>query len=220
MSSSFNAQYRAISVKFLKVTSREQILILVCGLILVILVSYTLLLEPLIAKTEKLQKSAQNITQNAQKLQLQIAMLSDKLKQDPNEPVKNRIEELNAQVQTIAKQLAAKTNNLVPAKKMANMLENVLSQSKGVKLIELQSIPPIPIITNQEDEQESGLYRHGVTLVVEGSYFDIQQYLEKLEGLPWQFYWNKFDYLVGDYPKASVELEIYTLSTNQAFIGI
>jgi MSHA biogenesis protein MshJ len=103
------------------------------------------------------------------------------------------------------------------------MLENVLVGSKGLKLIELQSITPISISLGQSQEGEepiAGLYRHGVTLVFEGSYFDIQRYLEKLESLPWQFYWKKFDYLVGEYPTASVELEIYTLSTNKAFIGV
>jgi MSHA biogenesis protein MshJ len=103
------------------------------------------------------------------------------------------------------------------------MLESVLAGSKGLKLIELQSIAPTPILLErpeQGEEPKAGLYRHGVTLIFEGSYFDIQQYLEKLEALPWKFYWKKFDYLVGDYPTASVELEIYTLSTNKAFIGV
>ena len=92
-----------------------------------------------------------------------------------------------------------------------------------LKLIELQSIAPLPILLekNMEDEEPKvGLYRHGVALVFEGNYFDIQQYLEKLESLPWHFYWKKFDYSVAEYPTASVELEIYTLSTNKAFIGV
>ncbi len=92
-----------------------------------------------------------------------------------------------------------------------------------LKLNELRSIPPVPLLlqqTEKSDEPKAGLYRHGVTLIFEGKYFDIQQYLENLESLPWQFYWKKFDYIVGDYPTASVELEIYTLSTNKAFIGV
>jgi MSHA biogenesis protein MshJ len=130
---------------------------------------------------------------------------------------------LKNQIQNITNQLKAQTNNLVPANEMAGMLENVLANTEGLKLIELESLTPIPISLGQPEEGEesiAGLYRHGVTLVFEGSYFDIQRYLEKLESLPWQFYWVRFDYQVGEYPTASVKLEIYTLSTNKAFIGV
>ena len=44
--------------------------------------------------------------------------------------------------------------------------------------------------------------------------------LAELEGLDWRFYWKSFNYNVNEYPLATVELEIYTLSTNRAFIGV
>ena len=55
---------------------------------------------------------------------------------------------------------------------------------------------------------------------MEGRYFDIQAYLESIETLPWQFYWKKFSYRVIDYPMAEVEIELYTLSTSPAFMGV
>jgi MSHA biogenesis protein MshJ len=202
---------------------REQLLILICGLVVIILLMYTFLLEPQLGDSKKLQQNTQNAEKAMSTLVDQVAKLAAKLSADPNEPVRERINVLERQIQDIATQLAAQTDNLVPANKMAGMLENVLADNKGLKLITLQSISPVPILFGQPkegEEPEAGLYRHGVTLVFEGNYFDIQQYLEKLESLPWQFYWKKFDYLVDDYPTASVELEIYTLSTNKAFIGV
>ena len=64
------------------------------------------------------------------------------------------------------------------------------------------------------------LYRHGVLLSLKGSYFDIQRYLTRIENLRWQFYWKRFNYVVTGYPDASVEVELYTLSTSKAFIGV
>ena len=69
-------------------------------------------------------------------------------------------------------------------------------------------------------ENDINLYRHGLMLSVQGSYFDIQNYLAKIEGLKWQFYWKRFNYVVADYPNALVEVELYTLSTSKAFIGV
>jgi len=216
-------EYNKLSTKFLMGSFREQLLILLCGLIVVLMVMYNFLLEPLLNNSEKLQQNTINASKEMTTLEGKVAKLTDKLKTDPNQPIRDRIILLEDQIQSITKRLETQTNNLVPANKMAGMLESVLAGSKGLKLIELQSIAPIPVLLAQSEkgeEPKASLYRHGVKLVFEGNYFDIQRYLEELESLPWQFYWKKFDYLVGDYPTASVELEIYTLSTNKAFIGV
>ena len=223
MNNFFGQEYKKLSIKFLKVSLREQILILFCGLIAVILMMYTFLLEPIFESSEKSQQKRISAAKEIRFLIAQAAELSNKLKTDPNDPVLERIALLKRQIQKITHQLKTQTENLVPANKMVGMLESVLAGSKGITLIELQSIAPIPISLGLPEEDKrsvAGLYRHGVTLVFEGNYFDIQRYLETLESLPWQFYWGKFDYLVGDYPAANVELEIYTLSTNKAFIGV
>jgi MSHA biogenesis protein MshJ len=223
MSNSLEQEYKKLSIKFLKSSLREQVLILLCGLAVVILIMYTFLLEPILEYSGKLQQNSISTEKEVSILVGQVTELTNKLKTNPNDPVLKRIALLKRQIQNITNQLKTQTDNLVPANEMAGMLENVLAGSKGLKLIELQSIAPISISLGQPEESEEpieGLYRHGVTLVFEGSYFDIQRYLEKLESLPWQFYWKKFDYLVGEYPTASVKLEIYTLSTNKAFIGV
>lgn len=217
------AEYRKLSGKFHSTSSREQCLILICGLVVILLLIYTFLLEPLFKESEKLQQNRDNTQKEISTLEVQVAQLSEKLNSDPNEPVNTRIADLEREIQNITLQLETQTSNLVPANKMAGMLESVLAGSKGLTLIELQSIAPVPILlepAKEGEESKAGLYRHGVTLIFEGKYFDIQEYLQKLESLPWKFYWKKFDYLVGDYPTASVELEIYTLSTNKAFIGV
>jgi MSHA biogenesis protein MshJ len=226
MSNSLEQEYKKLSIKFLDLSLREQILILFCGLTVVILLMYTFLLEPMFNHLEKLQQNSMSDTTEITILKGQVAGLTEKLQDDANSPVRERIALLERQIENISNQVKAQTDRLVPANKMADMLESVLAGSKGLKLIELQSIAPLSILLNQPEEGEEGeepiaaMYRHGVTLVFEGNYFDIQRYLEKLESMPWQFYWKKFDYLVGDYPTAIVELEIYTLSTNKAFIGV
>ncbi|MFQ3189300.1 MAG: MSHA biogenesis protein MshJ [Paraglaciecola sp.] len=223
MISSLGQEYKKLSIKFLEVSLREQGLILVCGLVVLILMMYTFLLEPILEDSGKLQQNNISAKKEVSILVNQVSELADKLKTNPNDPILERITLLKNQIQNITNQLKAQTNNLVPANEMAGMLENVLANTEGLKLIELESLTPIPISLGQPEEGEesiAGLYRHGVTLVFEGSYFDIQRYLEKLESLPWQFYWVRFDYQVGEYPTASVKLEIYTLSTNKAFIGV
>ena len=70
------------------------------------------------------------------------------------------------------------------------------------------------------ESKQAGLYQHGVKLALQGGYFPIMQFLEKIEQSGWQFYWQGFEYQVSEYPTATLELEVYTLSTSEAFIGV
>jgi MSHA biogenesis protein MshJ len=218
-------EFTKLNTKFDATTTREQIMILVCGFMLLGIVLFMLLLEPQLLSNDALKENIERSQNESQSLVQQIQELSQALQLDPNLPINTRIAELQLQIKRVDHELGLHTANLVPANKMPRMLENVLASSSGLKVISLQSIPPTPVLKTKETDSvehfaAGGLYRHGVKLIVEGQYFDIQRYLAKLEALDWQFYWKKFDYKVSEYPVAVVELEIYTLSTNKAFIGV
>lgn len=48
-------------------------------------------------------------------------------------------------------------------------------------------------------------------LVIRGTYFPVMNYLQHLEQLPWQLYWDKFDYTVAKYPEGIASIDFYTL---------
>jgi MSHA biogenesis protein MshJ len=225
VSNPFQEEFSKLSAKFDSITVREQLLLLVCGLMVFAIIIHMLLLEPRLLNNEKTQKDIERSQKELQSLMVQTQELSEALLIDANLPAKTRLNKLTQQILEIEQQLTQQTANLVPANQMPLMLEKVLATSNGLKVLSLESIPPTSVLVNQppttfEKTAESDLYRHGIKLMVEGSYFDIQRYLAKLEALDWQFYWKRFDYKVSQYPLAVVELEIYTLSTNKAFIGV
>lgn len=69
-----------------------------------------------------------------------------------------------------------------------------------------QSQMPAPIIP------EKTYYR----LVLRGTYFPIMDYLQLLEKLPWQLYWDRFEYKVVNYPEARAIIDFYTLKPQSA----
>ena len=79
MSSSLD-RYSKLSSTFLEVSLREQLLILFCGLVVVILTMYTLLLEPLLDNSEKLQQNNISAKNEMTSLEGQRANLFNKLK--------------------------------------------------------------------------------------------------------------------------------------------
>lgn len=211
-----------LASKFLAISLREQVLVLLTGMVVIGLLAYTFLVEPVAIESARLEKKLVSAKNTQSDLNEQIIEVKDKFNIDPNAPIRQRISELNEELASIDIRLQEQTSHLVPANQVASMLKEVLANSKGIKLIELTSIAPTPIYLSKEVDgqpRQADLYRHGVSITIEGGYFDIHHYLEKLEGLKWQFFWKKFDYQVDAYPTGKIELEIYTLSTSKAFIG-
>ncbi len=73
---------------------------------------------------------------------------------------------------------------------------------------------------NNSADEAIGLYRHTIKLKLKGSYFQLRDYLTQLESLPWKFFWEKFNYQLKEYPQGELEIEIYSLSLKQEFIGV
>jgi MSHA biogenesis protein MshJ len=69
-------------------------------------------------------------------------------------------------------------------------------------------------------KQEELLYRHGVQIVVEGSYLDMVAYMQALESMPEQLFWGKASLTAQQYPKATLSLTLYTLSLDQKWIAL
>ena len=104
---------------------------------------------------------------------------------------------------------------------MPEVLQKILERSSKLKVVKMSSIAPVRMMDiNAASGESVNLFQHGVSLVIQGQYMDILNYLEEIEELEWRFYWKRFDYLVDEYPVAKAEIELYTLSTNEAFIGV
>lgn len=64
------------------------------------------------------------------------------------------------------------------------------------------------------------LYRHGVQLVLQGSYLEMIDYLEALEAMPTQLLWGAAALDAGQFPQARLTLTLYTLSLDQKWIAL
>ncbi len=64
------------------------------------------------------------------------------------------------------------------------------------------------------------MFRHRLTLELEGSYYDIQRYFDKVEALAEQLYWDEMHYTITEYPRGILELHVHTLSTSEDLIGV
>lgn len=64
------------------------------------------------------------------------------------------------------------------------------------------------------------LYRHGVEIVLQGSYLDMINTMQALEALPVQLFWGGARLDAQQYPEARLTLTLYTLSLDEQWIKL
>ncbi|EMD77515.1 MSHA biogenesis protein MshJ [Vibrio diabolicus E0666] len=214
-----NEFWLSLEERFSEMSAREKLLIALCGLVVVIMLLFTLILEPKLNEIISNERQLSNLKQANQKIEIDTLRIQAQLKKDPNAEIDRAISNLLTESQHLSMQLAEIIEHLITPSQMAELLENVLEQQSGIHLLSLQTLPSEPITEDKEASQYSGYYVHPVRMELTGDYFSIANYLNKLESLPASYYWRSFSYKVEEYPKAKLVLEVYTLGSREEFIG-
>jgi MSHA biogenesis protein MshJ len=218
-------------------TRRERIMVFAAVAALILTFFYVLGIGPATERSRLLNRHIAEqknmiIAADAQRNELERT-----LKQDPDVAVRERIAEKRKQIGELDTQLAGLQRTLVPPQSMGVVLEQLVGNERRVRIVELRNLPATPLVqkdgettapaTGPPAQQAGGqpavpgrhVYKHGVHVVIEGSYLDLLNYVARLEKQPWQVYWGK-TVMSSDYPTARVELTLYTLSLDQAWLVV
>jgi MSHA biogenesis protein MshJ len=206
--------------KFEALAMREKKLIFIATPCLILFVMSLLLIEPAYKDIQVAQSrmSAQQSQLDALKQTSDELMLE--IKRDPDAYVKQQIEALQRQLNIIAESFDSELGQLVSPKAMPVLLENLFNKAEGLTLLEMQSLAPTPVFTGDSSNQEAQLYRQGIRIRFQGDFFATQGFFTDAETLRWKLYWKFLSYDVDAHPMATIELEVFTLSTSEAFIGV
>lgn len=166
------------------------------------------------------QRLANDINQIQQLLHSQQALASEVETAgnlNPNSQNRQNLATLQQSIGNLTQQLGAGDKRFVPSQLMATALQDMLKQHGNLQLIELETQPP-KIFGG--DEQQAWVFRHTMSLTLQGDYFSTLNYLKALETLPWRIHWDSIDYQVKNYPQAETRIQVYTLSFEQDWLGV
>ncbi|WP_076589458.1 MSHA biogenesis protein MshJ [Vibrio ostreicida] len=209
--------WRLLNKRFVVLSLREKWLITGGGLLVIALAALTMMIDPTLESSRGLSKQLGAVTKNVEGLHNEIEVIQAKLASDPNQNIDVEFKRLLMESQQLSEQLAKVVETLISPSQMAQLLEQVLLETRGLRLVGLESIGAESITGNGENQ--TGYYLHPVKIELTGPYFAILAYLDTLESLPVNYFWRSFSYTVESYPKARLILEVYTLGTRQEFIG-
>jgi MSHA biogenesis protein MshJ len=213
--------------KFNKLIIRERLLLIFAVLAAIYVIFDLVFLGPW--QREQKQSLTNIETQKKQfdSLKAEEVVLTKVLTTDPAVLLKKEQESLATQLELLDKEIIDLSAGLVSASQLAAMLQEVLKLTDGLQLeqmaTELPLALPLPgdalLVENKNNVSADAassaplnIYKQYVTLRLKGSYFQVLNYLKRLEATRWRFYWEALLYRVEKYPDAVVEIRVYSLS--------
>jgi MSHA biogenesis protein MshJ len=210
------------AAKFNGLSLRERALVALAILAVIIVAWDNMLMGPLQARESTL-------TQEMQAMQESMTALSGSIRGDAADPTSEALKQEQA-VQTalasVDEKLASAASGLIAPERMIEVINDVLSRQRGVRLVSLRNKPVETLLNGSDGSKpdsttlDQGPYVHPIELTIEGSYLDVLAYLKELETLPWRIYWKALEMETLDHPTNRVRIELRTLSMDKAWIGV
>lgn len=213
--------WRRLALKLDHRSARERWLIAGSACAILVLLADQLVLQSLLGARAELKREIRVLETGIQTQNEELVRLQATLAKNPNAAVEREVAQLEMQLTAIHNKITEATNRLVDPKQMAGVLQTVLERAQDLRLIALENIEPEPLNVSTEGEPvETDAYRHGLRIELEGSFADTLAYLQQLEALPWDFYWDRLEIIAGEYPKNRISIEVYTISIGRLWLGV
>ena len=210
------------AAKFNALSLRERALVAL-GLLAMVIVAWDNMLMG------SLQARESALTQEMQAVQDSMTALSGSIIGDGADPTSEALKQeqaVQAALAAVDEKLASAASGLIAPERMIEVINDVLSRQRGVRLVSLRNKPVEALLKNADESKpessaiDQGPYVHPIELTIEGSYLDVLAYLKELETLPWRIYWKALEMQTVEHPTNRVRIELRTLSMDKAWIGV
>jgi MSHA biogenesis protein MshJ len=221
------------SQKFITLSSREQILLLLSGLALIFFIMSFLFIDQQQAQANNFDKQIETMRKGNSTLDILIKDYQIAIARDTDLETNKTIEQLNVELNEIDNKLSRLNKDLISPNQMRTALIKLLALEPGVSLLSFELIAAQPLLKSDTDnllkiskkQVTSGnvslnVYKHVMKIKLSGEYFQLRNYLAQLEQLNWTFFWQDFHLEVKEYPLNEVDITIYSLGANKEFVGV
>ncbi|MFT5562322.1 MAG: MSHA biogenesis protein MshJ [Candidatus Azotimanducaceae bacterium] len=213
--------YLAVYIDRLEALSlRERLLFGATVIAFLVSMLQILLIDPLVANLDRETSKLKALNTSIERQERQLEIES---------PIKARYALMEAEVTALTQQLATDskdiksyTSTLVPAQKIPALLQSLLERD-AVHFVSLRNLPPVAMIESELGLGSGGelqLFRHGIQLQLRGDFHTLRRYLIAIEQQPWKLLWQSVRLETKKNGESVMELQLQTLSTDNAWLGV
>ena len=204
---------------------QERIMLLAAVLAIGIFCSELLYFRPQRSRCAEIRSQINELNATLASLDSQAEAIQAQGEKDPNREQRIRQQQLHAELERLDKRMKALTVDLISPREMAEVLRSLLIRQKGMRLINLENFPAEELLLGTDkkhgdnDDKRIHLFRHPMRIVFSGTYLQTLAYLQSLENLPHNLYWDDLEIVVNDHPQTEISLTVHTLSLRKGWIG-
>lgn len=201
---------------------RERVMIFAAAAFVVIALTRTMLLNPILTKQKALSAQLTQQQEKMKTLQAQIQIALQARKDDEKSPLRARLVQLKEKLQTQDDSVQGSSGRMVEPNKIGKMLEQILDKNGKLQLVALETLPVGLVAAQPKNDKNSQrqVFKHSVKITLRGGYLDLLQYLAEVEKVQVQLYWSDVSLRVDKYPDAVLVLTLYTLSLDKVWLKV
>lgn len=215
----FAALWRTYCVRIDALSLRERVLIFLAAAAVMVGALFNALIAPAMAERARSVSIIQTQLEQIGVWNNELEALARQKAADPTGAGKS--ERLNAarlQLEQLERELVQRRQQLVPPERMNRLLHSILSRQAGLKLTQFETLDA-SLVEGSGLQGGSAMYRHGVDLVVTGSYADVVAYLARLEKVPEKIFWGNLE-LTAEYPLTTLKMSLFTYSLEKSWLSL
>ncbi len=230
MSTDARKLLQTVAARIDALSLRERALLFAAVLGGMLFLALQVLLPPLFAQQKRLEGEIKAKREQVRLVYAQTEHLVTERGRDRDALNRARITELKASLQAADGGTGALSRGFVSPREMAALVEQVLSRNRALQLVRVENLAPVALgeaavkapaqPTAAPAATGPAIYKHGLRVEVKGEFADLVRYLQALEGLSWRVLWDEVRLEAEAYPVSRLTVVIYTLSTEQAWLGV
>lgn len=201
---------------------RERIYILLTIIVLLVVGWNQMFFEPAMVARNKSLSESRRISNEIVQLHAEETVVIQKSTVDPDREVRKLIAQLDQAIKNIDRQLEEKLIHLLSPQQVPMLLQKLLKEQQSLKLIKMENLRPEQMMSALGDGLPTplGIYSHALTMDLEGEYLKLLQYLQALEQMEQQVFWDMLTIDAEEFPAVKIRLQIHTLSLTEDWIGV
>jgi MSHA biogenesis protein MshJ len=197
-------------------TLRERVMVFLSLTLILAFLANAVILEPLRSKQKRFAAETAQRQKELQTVQAEVQRLARTVQVDPDAGNRAQLVQLREQLAKLDARVGEEQRRFTPPERMRAVLAQMLQRNRGVAIVDLRSLPVLPV---SERAAGSGtLYRHGLELTLSGGYGELYDYLRALEGLSTQLYWRRAELVVAEHPRIVLKLTLFTVSFDRTWL--
>ena len=235
-------QWTKLAARIDALSLRERIMLFAACAAAIVFLMHFFALGPQLRKQDALNAQITQQQNNIEGIDNEIRARVEAAQNDPDGPVRERLAQVRKDTEELSLQLRAMQNGLVAPERMAPLLGSILRANGRLTLVSVRTLPVESVLEagrraagGAPDAAQAApaaapatstpgtaelLYRHGVEITVRGSYLDMVDYMNTLEGLPTQLFWGRAQLEAETWPSSRLTLTLYTLSLDRKWMKL